>query len=813
MSKQTFCNNCGLYKNKYYQNKSIQNKYMVVNLTWDRGVVFGTDFWNTQDGIFLKEILADSFIDYKDVYYTTLIKCYDDKLDINALRICTTTLDKEIQEINPKVIIGLGDIVANYFLKTKSKVTTLRSKFYTYKDYTFLPVYDLQYIKAAKMLERYRVAVQDFSLSKKYVDEYYDYSYKKTNYVVPKKDEFNLVKLALGKLQKVDAFSFDWETTGLDEYNNSLISISFSWQEFTAISIPLFYRTERFNKDSKLLPYWTKEEMKCIYQAFKIIFSRRDCIKIAQNFGFEDRWMFEKMGIDIQLPIFDTLLSSFIEMPFTFDKGKSFGLGKLASRFKDSRDLKDIWDDLKKIKKADRDLSVYHSVEKINKYGCGDSDVTFRLYINDSKNMMTKPYNNFYYNRLMPTVKFTERKRRNGIYLDKEYLQDSIADFKKDEDKLLRVIKDKIGDKNFNLNSSQQLSNYLFKVLGHPKIKGNSVDKDVLNKLRDQHGVVIAGDILEYRSLSKLRVTHLEGLLNAVNSKTGRVHANFKLHGTEPGRISCSNPNLLNIPTRVGVIVKRAIIPPPGYVMFGADYSQIELRLIAWFSQDPVLLDAFNRGIDTHILTASEIYGINIEDVTKEMRQAGKTANFRNCYGGGAQSFVNGMGNKLLGVDADMSEKVSNDRLLSIAKPMVDAYFRLYKGIKPWGKKVIAQAREDRFTVTEYGRIRRIVGLHSRNTYLRSRAEKQAVNSNPQGTAADYQSFRFQDIIVVTDKRGLGAEPALDVYDAIYGYCPENNVDEVSSIIKEIGVLKDESNIGVPMILEPEFGKDLGEVS
>src|SRR5215472_12696359 len=392
----------------------------------------------------------------------------------------------------------------------------------------------------------------------------------------------------------------------------------------------------------------------------------------------------------------------------------------------------------------------------------------------------------------LPLVPVLARMEDAGVKIDTGLLQDLSERLEKECDAKAREIHEKAGSE-FNINSPKQLGDVLFNKLNLPKPvkygKGKMISTavDVLEELSAEHEVPRL--VLDYRQLSKLKSTYVDALPAQLNDSTRRLHTTFNQTGTTTGRLSSINPNLQNIPirTELGREIRAAFIAEPGHVLLAADYSQIELRLLAHFSEDPLLVEAFRRGDDIHTLTASQVFGVPPLMVTADHRRAAKVVNFGIVYGlspfGLAQN---------LGIDT------------SEAKQFINAYFEKYAGVGAFIDRTLDEARRDQRVSTMFGRIRPIPDINSKNPNLRGFAERTAVNTPLQGTAADLIKMAMIRIDAALRERDLKSRMTLQVHDELVFEVPEAELDILRSLVRE--QMENVHPLAVPLLVELGVG-------
>ena len=392
----------------------------------------------------------------------------------------------------------------------------------------------------------------------------------------------------------------------------------------------------------------------------------------------------------------------------------------------------------------------------------------------------------------MPLVEVLASMEGNGIKLDCQLLREMSGRVEGDIDALRRKIYELAGHE-FNINSPRQLATVLFDKMGLPRPKKTrkaghfATGVEVLENLAGSYA--IARLILDYRELTKLKNTYLDALPDLVDSGTGRIHTSYNQMVAATGRLSSSNPNLQNIPIRseLGRQIRRAFVPEAGYKILAADYSQIELRVMAHLSQDPVLVDAFQQGEDVHERTAREVFGDKPEMDSRELRRHAKVINFGIMYG--VSSF--GLAQNL---------KIGRKE----AQGLIDDYFERYQGVKKWTEETRAQVYREGQVKTLFGRIRQIPEVLSKNWNLRSFGERTAINAPIQGTAADLIKKAMVSIYREMTRREMKSRLILQVHDELVAEVEESEVDELTQLIKE--KMEGAADLIVPLQVEIAIG-------
>src|SRR6056297_607382 len=433
-----------------------------------------------------------------------------------------------------------------------------------------------------------------------------------------------------------------------------------------------------------------------------------------------------------------------------------------------------------------------------------DQKAQFLNYLFDLKDIYIKKLEDkdlleLYNNIELPLIKVLAQMETNGIYADCEFLEDfsqKIADKIKDiEEKTYEL-----AGEEFNLNSPKQLGEILFYKLELPVIKrtktGYSTSIDVLEKLEDKHDIIPL--IMNYRKYSKIKSTYVDPLLKLVNQNTGRIHTNFNQMVTATGRLSSTDPNLQNIPIRTeeGRKIRKAFIPEKkDWVLLSADYSQIELRVLAHISEDEQLIKAFKEGQDIHTQTASEVFDVDKKEVTSNLRRHAKVINFGIAYG---------MSSYGLAQDLDISN--------GEAEEYINKYFERFPGVKKYMDDVVQKAKKDGFVRTIFNRLRYIKGINSSNYHRRSFAERTAINSPIQGSAADIMKIAMIEVYnALKDRPDLKAKMLLQIHDEIVFEVAKTELNDIAKLVKE--KMENAVDLKVPVIVDLKTGSNLKEQS
>jgi len=431
-------------------------------------------------------------------------------------------------------------------------------------------------------------------------------------------------------------------------------------------------------------------------------------------------------------------------------------------------------------------------LDKLCDYAAEDADITFRLKKILEKELEANSLSSLFYDIEMPLMKVLSIIERNGVRLDIPALAESSTILTAEMGVLEKEIHELAGGE-FNVSSPMQVGEVLFDRLQldakakKTKTGQYSTSEDILEKLQSKHPII--GKILDYRGLKKLLSTYIDSLPQLVNPKTGKVHTSFNQTVAATGRLSSTNPNLQNIPIRdaQGKEIRKAFIPDDGCLFFSADYSQIELRIMAHLSGDKNMLEAFNSGHDIHTATAAKIYKIPIEEVTSDMRRKAKTANFGIIYG------ISVFG---------LSDRLSIPR--AEAKELIEGYFATYPDVKKYMDNAIQKAKEMGYVETLLGRKRFLPDINSQNSIVRGFAERNAINAPIQGTAADIIKIAMVRIQKRLEQENLQAKMTMQVHDELNFTVPNSEIEVVKKVV--VDEMENAIKLQVPLIADCGVG-------
>ena len=551
------------------------------------------------------------------------------------------------------------------------------------------------------------------------------------------------------KILTSDFISFDTETTSLDVLDAELVGMSFATAEGEAAYVPVPAN---------------REEAQKIIDAFRPFFLSEKIMKVGQNIKF-DLNVLANYGIKISAPMFDTMLAHYILQPeqrHNMDYLAEIYLGYRTIHIEEL-----IGEKKGGGQKNMRDLSP----TLIRDYACEDADITLRLMRPLREELEKNNQLDVFQSIEMPLMPVLAEMERNGVRIDTAALEDTGNAFRTEMEQLEKDIYEMAGHE-FLLTSPRQVGEVLFGEMGlnekarKTKSGQYSTSEEELEKIRHKHPIV--DKILQHRGLKKLLSTYIEALPKLINKRTGHIHTSFNQAVTATGRLSSSNPNLQNIPVRGenGREIRKAFIPEEGQIFFSADYSQIELRLMAHLSGDAHLIEAFNNGEDIHAATAARIFKKPLEEVSRDERRKAKTANFGIIYG------ISAFG---------LAERMEVSR--TEAKELIDNYFQTYPGVREYIDNSVSRAKELGYIETLCGRRRYLPDINSRNAVVRGYAERNAVNAPIQGTAADIIKIAMIRVAARFKAEGIRSKMILQVHDELnFSVLPEE-LDRVRSIV------------------------------
>ena len=608
-----------------------------------------------------------------------------------------------------------------------------------------------------------------------------------TNYVTV--DTEALLEELVGELATPSGFSFDTETTSTDPMLAELVGISFSIAPGRGWYVPVGHL------DGNQLP------LDRVLETLRPILESETIPKSAHNANY-DMTVLANCGVNVRNLAFDTMLAAHVS------GRKAIGLKALALDYF-NEEMVPITDLIGTGRKQITMAQVH--VDRAAGYASADADYTQRLVPIFDVDLAEKGIRDLFDSVELPLVPVLVRMQRNGVALDSELLNGMAIELGEGLSRIEADMYELVGHQ-FNLKSSQQLSDVLFKELRLPPTKrtqkGYSTDASSLDGLKavldqgkaegvDPKSYQVLDQILEYRQLSKIKSTYVDALPALVNPKTGRIHTSYNQTGSATGRVSSNDPNVQNIPVRteLGRRVRKAFVAEnaPERILLGADYSQIELRIVAHLSQDHGLLDAFHNGEDIHTATASSVYDVAMSDVTADMRRIAKIMNFGVLYG-------------LSAFGISQQTDLAPDE----GARFIETYFGKYPGIRSYIDSVKAQVREAGYLETLLGRRRYIPEIHSSNHNVRAAGERMAINMPIQGTAADIIKISMVRIQERLDALKLRSLMIIQVHDELIFEVPKDELEQVKSVVMEL--MPSAMTLAVPLEVELKTGYTWGDM-
>jgi DNA polymerase-1 len=581
-------------------------------------------------------------------------------------------------------------------------------------------------------------------------------------------------------LSTKEYFVFDTETDSLNIFEVNLAGVSFSFKETEAYFVAVNPYPESqglFAKDlSDRIPVDRFKHF------FKPVFENENIKKICQN-GKYDIAVMKSYGINVKGFYFDTMIASYV-----IDPDQKHGMDELAQKYLNYKPIP-LSDLIGTKKQPERIFDV--ELQKLSEYSCEDADITLRLFNTLKPEIEKNKQERLAYEIEFPLVEVLEDMERTGIRIDKQILGQTSRDLQVLMDDFTKNIYQIAGEQ-FNINSPQQLQKILYEKLklktGKKTKTGYSTDAQALESLRGDHEIIEY--IIGYRTVSKLKSTYADALPNLIVPSTGRVHTSFNQTVASTGRLSSNEPNLQNIPIRtdLGKEIRKAFVARNNdYLILSADYSQIELRIMASICMDEGLLAAFNKGEDIHRSTAALVFGVKPKDVTPDMRRKAKEVNFGILYGIGAFGLKTRLG----------IEQYA-------AKEIIDTYFKTFTKVKAYMENSIQNAREKGYAETLTGRRRYMRNLNSNAFAVRQFEERAAINMPIQGTAADMIKIAMNKIFYELNKRKLKSKMVLQVHDELLFDVYKPELDEVRPIVIEL--MEKALPLNVPVVVDTGIG-------
>ena len=566
-----------------------------------------------------------------------------------------------------------------------------------------------------------------------------------------------------------EILSFDTETTSTNAIDAELVGLSFAVEEFKAVYVAVPAEREAAQR---------------MVDIFRPLYEDEHIMKVGQNIKY-DYEVLRRYGIEVRGPMFDTMLAHYIVQPelhHNMDYMAETLLGYqtihidqlIGPRGKGQRSMRDL------------------EPQEVYEYAAEDADVTLRLKNVLEQKLKEVDGERLFYDIEMPLVPVLAEMELTGVCLDTAALAETGKNFNRRLAEYEQKIYAEAGE-TFNISSPKQVGDILFgkmKIVDKPKKTKTGqyvTSEEVLTQLRSRAPIV--DDILSYRGLKKLLGTYVEALPRLINPRTGHIHTCFNQAITATGRLSSSDPNLQNIPIRDddGKEIRKSFVPEPGCLFFSADYSQIELRIMAHLSQDEHMLDAFRSGTDIHAATAAKIWHVPVEEVTPEQRKKAKQANFGIIYGISTYGLAQRM-------------NISN----SEARQLIDDYFATFPRVKAYMDEAIATCREKGYAETIYHRRRYLPDIASRNATVRGFAERNAINAPIQGSEADIIKVAMIHIFKRFATEGLRSRMILQVHDELnFSVYPEEREQVERIVIEE---MENACRLSIPLTADAGWG-------
>jgi len=589
----------------------------------------------------------------------------------------------------------------------------------------------------------------------------------------------------VAQLKSCSQFTFDLETTDVDAMKAEIVGLSFCWKEGEAYYIPTVSVKTKSGADLFSVERFRGLPLQAVLRQLAPIFQDEAIKKSGQNVKY-DLLVLSRAGVEVRGVDFDTMIASYVVNPSL----RQHNLDALALTYFNYQKIptKEL------IGVGKKQISMAEvPIEEVSRYACEDADYTQRLRHVLEPMLIQYDLKKLFDDVEMPLVHVLMEMERNGVSLDVPLLEKMSRELSQRLDELIENIYQLAGQR-FNINSTKQLADILFKKLGLPVKKktktGPSTDVDVLEELAKEHQ--LPRELLEYRQLSKLKSTYVDALPRLINPETGRVHTSYNQTVAATGRLSSSDPNLQNIPirTELGRKIREAFIPADDqHVILDADYSQIELRIMAHLSQDPMLIKAFQEGKDIHRETAALVFKVAPEEVTDEMRRRAKEVNFGIMYGMGAY----GLASRL---------EISQEE----AEMFIINYFASYPKIQEFMMQTQEFARKNGYVTTLLNRRRYLPDIHSDNRRVREFAERNAINTPIQGTAADLIKVAMINIFRRIKAERLASKMIMQVHDELVFEVPIAEIDRMKELVRH--EMEQAIELSVPIKVDVGVGRN-----
>lgn len=833
-----YCTKCSLHLTSFTNDKrhkviclsgcgSKTAKIMLIGEAPGNDELFKKEPFVGKAGKELDKCLKEVGINRADIFLSNSVRCRPpENRDPNAkeLKACREFLVNEINTIKPNVIGLLGNIAMKQVLGKTGSLKYQGQPFWSDEfQVTCIPLIHPSYIirnqDNMEIREKFIDAlkfVKEASKTKNPIKR----KVSPVKYVVC--DNMKKVKALFSRLSQVREVAIDTESTCLRPYNGKLICISFSWKNNTAIVLPIL--------DRNLKRCWNNSQYSWILKKFGELTSRKGIKKIFQNGKHDIQWFKYHLGIGVGIN-FDTKLAHYVlnqsaqrsshglkEMAWTYTDMGNYAENIDASKFGDPIYVKEHYDD-------------------IMQYACADADCTFRIYRKLFPHIKKEKMEFVLYKIMLPQSTVLASIELNGVQIDRQKLEQLKVrygnDLKKTETKLYeipeiksvtnkqykvaidkqkkkyqdsKIIKkrsslkeylDKVDKPKFNFNSHQQLADLFYRALKMPKPektkKGTalSTDKKTLEKLKDKHLIIKL--ILEYKKLTKMYNTYICPTLEGLD-ENDRIHTEYNQHITATGRLSSSKPNLQNVPKEYGKDFRDCFIAKKGCKLLSADSKQIEFRVLAHLSADQRMIADIKSGKDIHTITASRLYRVEEEDVTKEQRDKSKPFVFGVPYGRGAKAI-----SEQYGITIEEAEE------------QLRYFNQIYPRASRWNRAAIIGARKHRYVKNWFGRKRTLPFINDRNNELREKEERKVVATAVQGTASDIVGLQMIEVYKKQKKANSKSKIVLTIHDNIVLEVPDKKIDTVSDTIKE-EMSKAPEGFKVPLDVDIKIGERWGSM-
>ena len=586
-------------------------------------------------------------------------------------------------------------------------------------------------------------------------------------------DNDSKLRNMINELKNSKLISLDLETTSVNPIEADIVGFSFSINKNSGWYVPILFPNKKKNI------FNGEDDLKTVLLQLKEILENEKIHKCGQNIKY-DLLIFKRHNIYINSITFDTMIASHLIKP----EERSYKLDRLSQEYLNYEMMP-----ISQLIGVGKDQKKMYDVklEKITFYAVEDADVCLQLVKKLNDKILNDGLYDFFQKIELPLIDVLTDMELNGVYVDKDMMKKMSLWM---ENKLLLLSKEifKISGKEFNINSPKQLSEILFDEIGLKQVKKRSTDVTVLEFLKNKHP--LPKKILEYRTIQKLKSTYVDTLPELINKETGRIHTSFSQTITSTGRLSSSNPNFQNIPIRTnnGKEIRNAFVPQKnGWKIFSADYSQIELRIMAHLSKDENLINAFINNEDIHARTSSNLFNVPIENVSNDMRRTAKIVNFGVMYGAGPYRL-----SQELGIPMAESKKI------------ILSYFERYSGIKNYINNTLDFARKNKYVKTILGRRRYCYDILNDNQRIRSSIERAVINMPIQGTAAELIKIAMIAIHKNILINNFKSKMILQIHDELIFETPEDEIDKLKTMV--LFEMENAMNLDVPLIIDYGIG-------